>query len=51
MLRIKSDEAKQLQDSLGKIKSDKDKMGKVLNFVKNIEDSNKMDQVSKILST
>jgi len=46
-----SDEAKQLQDSLGKIKSDKDKMGKVLNFVKNIEDSNKMDQVSKILST
>lgn len=35
----------------GKIKSDKDKMSKVLNFVKNIDDGNKMDQVSKILTT
>lgn len=46
-----NDESKQLQDSLGKIKSDKDKMSKVLNFVKNIDDGNKMDQVSKILTT
>jgi hypothetical protein len=46
-----SDQDKQLSDSLGKIKSDKDKMSKVLNFVKNIEDDNKMNQVSKILST
>ena len=45
-----NDESKQLQDSLGKIKSDKDKMSKVLNFVKNIDDGNKMDQVSKILT-
>ena len=46
-----NDQAEELHQELGKIKNDKDKMKKINDFVKNIDDKNKMDQISKILST